>query len=80
MLAIKWFENSYMKLNEDKCHFFCLDRNMKLYLLILDVVGFGKVKKNNKKKQKKTKKKTKQNLLGVIINKNLKFGEHILEL
>ena len=19
-LAIKWFENSYMKLNEDKCH------------------------------------------------------------
>ena len=71
MLAIKWFENSYMKLNEDKCHFFCLDRNMKLYLLILDVVGFGKVKKKKKKKK---------NLLGVIINKNLKFGEHILEL
>ena len=29
MEAIEWFENNYMKLNEDKCHFFYLDVSMK---------------------------------------------------
>ena len=28
MLAIEWFESNYMKLNQDKCHFYCQDTSM----------------------------------------------------
>ena len=33
-LAVEWFENNFMKLNQDKCHLLVLDINMKLFGLI----------------------------------------------
>ena len=46
-LAIEWFENNYMKLNEDKCHLLVAGHDMKLYGLTLEKLEFGKVRMKN---------------------------------
>ena len=43
-LATDWFENNYMKLNEDKCHLLVGEHSMELYGLKLWRLGFGKVR------------------------------------
>ena len=64
LLAIEWFENNYMKLNEDKCHF--LISGHKHETVFADI---GESKIWESKSQK---------LLGITIDKNLRFDEHIL--
>ena len=64
MLAIEWFESNYMKLNDDKCHFF--PSRYKHEMIFAKVV---EIRIWESEKQK---------LLGVTIDKYLKFEEHIL--
>ena len=35
LLAIEWFENNYMKINQDKCHLIVSDISMKMNLPLL---------------------------------------------
>ena len=63
-LAIKWFESNYMKLNQDKCHF--LFSGHKYETLFVNV---GETKIWDSKQQK---------LLGVLIDRDLKFDEYVL--
>ena len=65
-LAIEWFENNYMKLNPEKCHF--MISGFKYETL------FANVSEN------KICETSKQNLLGVYIDKELKFDYHLTEL
>ena len=44
-LPIEWFANSYMKLNEDKCHL--LVAGHRHYGLTLEKLEFGKVRMKN---------------------------------
>ena len=63
LLAIDWFDNNYMKLNEDKCHVLMAGfRHEVLYANI----GTAQIWESKEEK-----------LLGVIIDKDLKFNEHI---
>ena len=63
-LAIEWFESNYMKLNQDKCHF--LFPRHKYETLFVNV---GETKIWESKQQK---------LLGILIDRDLKFDEYIL--
>ena len=63
-LAIEWFESNYMKLNQDKCHF--LFSGHKYETLFVNV---GETKIWDSKQQK---------LLGVLIDRDLKFDEYVL--
>ena len=58
-----WFENNYMKLNEDKCHFL-ISGNTYEHLLVK--VGDVLIWESSKEK-----------LPGVTIDKNLTFTEHV---
>ena len=61
--AVLWFENNYMKLNEDKCHILISgSTNEKLCINVGDTL----IEKDSKVK-----------LLGVILDKDLSFNEHI---
>ena len=62
-LAIEWFECNYMKLNEDKCHFIISGYKHEIMF-----ANIGESRIWGKGQQK---------LLGVTIEKNLKFKEHI---
>ena len=64
--AIIWFENNFMKLNEDKCHFL-IKANTNEHLWVK--VGNEKIWESSKEK-----------LLGVTIDKNLNFNEHLSQL
>ena len=64
--TIMWFENNYMKLNEDKCHFL-ISGNTNEHLWVH--VGNASIWESSKEK-----------LLGVTIDKNLNFNEHVLTL
>ena len=64
--TIMWFENNYMKLNEDKCHFL-ISGNTNEHLWVH--VGNALIWESSKEK-----------LLGVTIDKNLNFNEHVLTL
>ena len=63
-LAIKWFESNYMKLNQDNCHF--LFSGYKYETLFVNV---GETKIWERKQQK---------LLGILIDRDLKFDENVL--
>ena len=66
MLAVEWFENNYMKLNSDKCHF--LISGFK-HEILWARIGESKIRESQQQK-----------LLGVTIDNNLKFNGHILSL
>ena len=63
MLAIEWFENNYMKLNQDKCHFLLSGHKHE--------VMFSKIENS------KIWESCAQKLLEIIIDRNLKFDEYI---
>jgi ribonuclease P/MRP protein subunit RPP40 len=62
--AIVWFDNNYMKLNQDKCHFLIFGNTPEhLWAKVGETVIW-------ESRQEK--------LLGLTIDKNLKFNEHLL--
>ena len=63
-LATEWFESNYVMLNQDKCHF--LFSRHKCETLFVYV---GKTKIWKGKQQK---------LLGILIDRDLKFDEYVL--
>ena len=65
-LAIEWFESNYMKLNKSKCHF--LVSGNKFEHLWINVGG-TKIWESNS-----------ETMLGVQIERNLKFDKHVTEL
>ena len=65
VLAIEWFESNYMKLNDDKCHFFLCGYK---HEMIFAKAGQRRIWESEKQK-----------LLGVTIDKHLKFEEHIVK-
>ena len=64
MLATEWFESNYMKLNPNKCHFLLSGHKDEMLW-----VNIGQSKIWESRKQK---------LLGIIIDRNLRFDEYIL--
>ena len=64
MLAIEWFESNYMKLNCDKCHLL-----LSGYKHEVMWANIGQSQIWESKEQK---------LLGVIIDRDIKFDEYIL--
>ena len=63
ILAIDWFECNYMKLNEDKCHLLIPGKNIEhMWAKVGDSLIWESAK---------------ENLLGVTLDKNLNFKEHI---
>ena len=64
VLAIEWFESNYMKLNQDKCHFLLSGHK---HEVMFAKIGHSKIWEN-----------CTQKLLGIIIDRNLKFDEYIL--
>ena len=65
-LAIQWFENNYVKLNQDKCHL--LVSGFK-YKIIWANIGKSKIWESKKQK-----------LLGAEIDRTLSFDEYIVSL
>ena len=65
-LAVEWFENNFMKLNQDKCHLL-VSRHK--YKTVRAKIGETKIWESNKQK-----------LLRVIIDRNLNFDEYIFDL
>ena len=64
--AIIWFENNYMKLNHDKCHFLISGNvNEHLWAKVGDELIWESAE---------------EKLLGVTIDKNLKFNSHLANL
>ena len=66
MLAIRWFENNYMKLNTDKCRMIVSGDN---HEQVLANIGTDLILERNDVK-----------LLGVTIDRDLKFHENFLKL
>ena len=64
MLAIEWFESNYMKLNQGKCHFLLSGHK---HAMIWANIGLTKIWESRKQK-----------LSGIIIDKNLRFEEYVL--
>ena len=66
MLAISWFEDNYMKLNTDKCHLIvsCYKHEQAWASIGKDLIW----ESNDVK------------LLGITINRDLKFDKHVLKL
>ena len=62
---VQWFESNYIKINEDKCHFL--------------LSGYKHEKMFANTVQSRIWESGKQKLLGVTINKHLKFEEHIVK-
>ena len=66
VLAIEWFESNYMKLNADKCHLLVAGHNHEYIYAKIGDACIGESKE--------------ERLLGVTIDKQLKFKNHILGL
>ena len=66
LLAIKWFEDNYMKLNPDKCHLLVAGHK---YEKVSVKVGNETILESREEK-----------LLGIKIDNNLKFKTHIYEI
>ena len=64
MLAIERFENNYMRLNQDKCHFLLSGHK---HEMIWATIGQTKIYESRKQK-----------LLGIITDRNLRFDKYIL--
>ena len=66
LLAIEWFDNNYMVLNEEKCHFLMAGyRHEQLFAN----VGDNQIWESND-----------EVLLGITIDKEMKFKEHLTKL
>ena len=66
MLAIRWFENNYMKLNTDKCRLIVSDYK---HEQVGANIGTDLIWESND-----------VNLLGVTIDRDLKFDKHVLKI
>ena len=66
LLAIEWFEENYMKLNEDKCHLLISGHK---YEHVWAKIGNSKIWESQHEK-----------LLGVTIDKEIKFNNHISDI
>ena len=66
LLAIEWFENNYMKLNQEKCHFLVSGNKFEN---IWAEIGHAKIWENPK-----------QELLGVVIDRDLSFDGYLSSL
>ena len=64
ILVTEWFESNYMKLNQDKCHFLLSGHK---HEMIWANIGQTKIWESRKQK-----------LLGIIIDRNLRFDEYVL--
>ena len=64
ILATEWFESNYMKLSQDKCHFLLSGHK---HEVMFAKIGHSKNWEN-----------CTQKLLGIIIDRNLKFDEYVL--
>ena len=64
MLATEWSESNYTKLNQDKCNLLLSGHKHEMILANIT--------------QDKSGKSRKQKLLGTIIERNLRFDEHVL--
>ena len=65
-LAIEWFESNYMKLNRSKCHL--LLSGHKFENIWVDIGGTKVWERNC------------ETILGIQIERNLKFDKHVVEL
>ena len=65
-LAVEWFENNFIKLNQDKCHLLVSGHK---HETVWAKIGKRKILESNKQK-----------LLGVIIDRNLNFDEYVFDL
>ena len=65
MLAIRWFENNYKKLNTDKCRLIVSGYK---HEQVWTNIGKNLIWESND-----------VNLLGVITDRNLKFDKHVLK-
>ena len=65
-IAVQWFENNLMKLNEDKCHFLVAGQRYETLW-----VNFRQIRIWESKDEK---------LLGLIIDRNLNDDDHVLTL
>ena len=66
LLAIEWFHNNYMKLNQDKCHLLVAGHK---HETVWAEVGEAKIWESNKEK-----------LLGITIDRRLNFDDHVFSL
>ena len=66
LLAIEWFENHYMKLNQEKCHLLVSGNKFEN---VWAKIGRAKIWESPKQK-----------LLGVVIDRNLNFNEYVSSL
>ena len=66
MLAIRWFENNYMKLNTDKCHLIVSSYE---HVQVRASIGKDLIWESNDVK-----------LLGITIDRDLKLDKHVLKL
>ena len=65
-LAVEWFENNFMKLNQDQCHLLVSGHK---HETVWAKISKRKIWESNKQK-----------LLGVIIDRNLNFDEYVFDL
>ena len=65
-LAVEWFENNFMKLNQEKCHLLVSGHK---HETVWAKIGETKIWESNKQK-----------LLGVVIDRNLNFDECVFDL
>ena len=65
-LAVEWFENNFMRLNQDKCHLLVFGQK---HETVWVKIGETKIWESNKEK-----------LLGVVIDINLNFDEYVFDL
>ena len=63
LLAIEWFENNFMKLNEDKCHYLLSGYK---HEILWSRVGKAKIWESSEQK-----------LLGVVVDRDLKLDTHV---
>ena len=63
MLATEWFESNYVKLNQDKYHFLMSGHK---HEMVWANIGQAKIWESRKQK-----------LLGIITDRNLRFGEYV---
>ena len=64
--AVEWFENNFMKLNQDKCHLLVSGHR---HETVWVKIGEAKIWESHKQK-----------LLGVVIDRNLSFDEYVFDL
>ena len=65
-LAVEWFENNFMKLNQDKCHLLVSGHK---HETVWAKIGETKIWESNKQK-----------LFGVVIDRNLNFDKYVFDL